>query len=123
MGAVVVAHHVQLYAPMRFGYLLEESQELTVAVPWVAGVRGDASGRDLQRGEQGRCAVADVIVGTSFGLAEADRVRIGHFLSQAPYAWRTVRALANLTGRPVGPVDSAFTAYQGEPGWDPQWTL
>jgi aspartate aminotransferase-like enzyme len=53
----------------------------------------------------------------------AGMVRIGHFLSQAPHAWRTVRALAAVTGRPVAPVDEAFAALLLEPGWDPQWTL
>ena len=73
VGGVVVAHHVQRDSGVRFGDQLEEGQELLVAMPGKAGVRGDAPGGDLQRGEQGRGAMADVVVGAPFGLAEADR--------------------------------------------------
>ena len=45
------------------GDLLQEPQELLVAVPRVAGVRGDLPGGDLQRGEQGGGAVALVVMG------------------------------------------------------------
>ena len=42
--------------------LLEEGQELGVAVAWGEGI-GDVAGGDLQRGEQGGGAVADIVVG------------------------------------------------------------
>ena len=54
------------------GDLLEEAQELLVAVPRVAGV-GDLAGGDLQRGEQGGGAVADVVVGLLLRQARAHR--------------------------------------------------
>ena len=43
VGGVVVGHHVQLHARAGLGDLLEEPQELSVAVPVVAGV-GDLPG-------------------------------------------------------------------------------
>jgi hypothetical protein len=46
-------------------------EELDIGVSWVGGVRADLSGRDLQRGEQGGGAVAQVVVGLSFGQAWA----------------------------------------------------
>src|SRR5215213_3349661 len=41
----------------------EEGEELDVAVPRVAGVGADLAGRNLQRGEQGGGAVANVVMG------------------------------------------------------------
>ncbi|MFJ8917319.1 hypothetical protein [Amycolatopsis sp. NPDC102389] len=55
------------------GYPLEESEELAVAVPWAAGIRGDPSGGDLQGGEQRGGAMAFVVVGKAFSLVEAHR--------------------------------------------------
>ena len=52
---------------------LRKSEEFAVAVPLVAGVRGDLSGGDLQRGEQGGGAVSLVIVGAEFGVVEPHR--------------------------------------------------
>jgi hypothetical protein len=62
VGGVVVDDDVQL--PTRIGLrdLLEECEELFVAVPRVAGV-GHFPGRDLQRGEQRGGAVPNVVVG------------------------------------------------------------
>src|SRR2546430_4118707 len=69
----VVTHHVQLDPGVGLGYLLEEGQELAVAVPWVAGIRGDPPGGDLQGSEQGGGAVTLVVVGTALGLVETHR--------------------------------------------------
>jgi len=62
VGGVVVAHEVQLALGVGLGYLLEEAQELLVAVPGEAGV-DDLVGGDVQRGEQGGGAVAELVVG------------------------------------------------------------
>jgi hypothetical protein len=62
VGGVVVQHHVQLPARVGRGDLLQERQELGVAVPGVAGV-GHLAGGDLQGGEQRGRAVAEVVVG------------------------------------------------------------
>ena len=70
VGGVVVHHDVQLAARVGLGDLLEEAQELVVAVPRVAGV-GDLAGRDLQGGEQGGGAVPLVVVGGLLGQARA----------------------------------------------------
>ena len=53
VGGVVVADDVKSLARVGLGDLLEEAQELLVAVPGVAGV-GHLAGRHLQRGEQPR---------------------------------------------------------------------
>jgi hypothetical protein len=66
VGGVVVADHVQLPARVGAGDLLEEGEELLVAVAGGAPV-DDVPGRDLQRGEQGRGAVPDVVVGALLG--------------------------------------------------------
>ena len=68
MGGVVVHDQVQLALGVGAGDLLEEAQELLVAVARVAGV-DDLAGRDLQGGEQGRGAVPDVVVGLLLGQA------------------------------------------------------
>ena len=70
MSGVVVTDHVQVLAGMG-GSLLQEAQELAA----VAGVAcaGDRAGGDLQHGEQGGGAVADVVVGLPFGDAWAHR--------------------------------------------------
>ena len=52
VGGVVVADHVQLPAWVAAGDLLEEGQELLVAMARGA-LADDVPGRDLQRGEQG----------------------------------------------------------------------
>ena len=44
-----------------------------MAVPGVAGVRGDLPGRDLEGGEQGGGSVALVVVGAALGQARAQR--------------------------------------------------
>ena len=72
VGGVVVADHVQLDAGVGGGDLLEELQELLVAVPGVAGV-GDLAGGDVQGGEQAGDAVPDVVVGLPLGDARAHR--------------------------------------------------
>ncbi len=72
VGGVVVADDVQRHARVGLGDLLEEFEELLVAVVGVAGV-GDFAGGDLQRGEQGGGAVADVVVGTACWQAWAHR--------------------------------------------------
>ena len=63
---VVVHHQVQLLVGIGPGDLLEEPQELLVAVPGQA-VPGDLSGRDVQGREQGGGAVTDVVVGAPLG--------------------------------------------------------
>jgi hypothetical protein len=55
------------------GDLLEEVQELGVAVPRAAGVGGDPAGGHLQRGDLGGGAVPQVVVGAPLGLAEPHR--------------------------------------------------
>ena len=52
MGGVVVADDVQPSPRVGLGDLLEEAQELLVAVPGQAGV-DDLAGGYLERGEQG----------------------------------------------------------------------
>ncbi len=76
VGAVVVAHDVQLAARVGLGDLLEELEELAVAVVLVAGV-GDLAGGDLQRGEQRGGAVTDVVVGAPCRQTGADRQHRG----------------------------------------------
>jgi hypothetical protein len=66
VGGVVVHHQVQLLVGVGAGDLLEEREELLVAVPRLAG-RGHRPGGDLQRREQGRDAVAEVVVGAPLG--------------------------------------------------------
>ena len=77
MGAVVVQHDVQVRAGMGGGDLFEEAQEFLVAVPGVAGVRGDLPGGDLQGGEQGGGAVPHVVVGAPGGQARPQRQHRG----------------------------------------------
>src|SRR6476659_9049094 len=62
VGGVVVADDVQPPPRVGLGDLLEETQELLVAVPGLAGV-DDLAGGHLQGGEQRGGAVADVVVG------------------------------------------------------------
>ncbi len=57
---------------MRGGDLLQELQELVVAVPGIAGIGGDLPGSDLQRGEQRGGAVALVVIGLP-GLGKPGR--------------------------------------------------
>jgi len=59
---------VQLAGGVGAGDLLEEPEELLVAVPRPAG-RGDLAGGDLQGGEQGAGGVPDVVVGALLGQA------------------------------------------------------
>ena len=73
MGAVVVAHDVQLDGRMGGGDLLEEREEFLVAVPRVAGIGGDLPGGHLQGGEQGGGAVPLVVMGAALGQAGAQR--------------------------------------------------
>ena len=63
VGAVVIAHDVQVNGRVGSGDLLQEPQELLVAVPRVAGVRGDLPGGHLQGGEQRGGAVPLVVMG------------------------------------------------------------
>src|ERR1022692_987611 len=69
VGPVVIQDDVQAGAGVGGGDLLEEPQELLVAVPGVTGVGGDLPGGDLQGGEQGGGAVALVVVGAAGGQA------------------------------------------------------
>ena len=71
VGGVVVDHDVQFAPRVGLGDLLEEPQELLVAVPVVAGVDHLAGG-DLECGEQGGGAVPDVVVGAA-GAARPQR--------------------------------------------------
>ena len=57
---VVVHHQVQFAVGVGAGDLAQEARELLVAVSGLAG-RGDLSGGDVQRREQGGGAVADVV--------------------------------------------------------------
>ncbi len=57
VGGVVVAHDMQVLAGVGGGDLVQEAQELAMAVAGVAGV-GDGAGGGLQGGEQGGGAVA-----------------------------------------------------------------
>ena len=68
MGCVVVDHHVQLLARVSAGHLLQEGEELLVAVKLIAGL-GHVSGGHLQGGEQGGGAVTHVVVRGSLGQA------------------------------------------------------
>jgi len=71
VGGVVVADHVQLHPRVGLGDLFEEAQELLMAMPGQTHLLDppgrahllDPPGRDLQRGEQGGGAVANVVVG------------------------------------------------------------
>jgi hypothetical protein len=62
VGAVVVAHDVQGRAGVGAGDLFEEGEELGMGVPVAAVLGGDFAGGDLQCGEQGGGAIADVVV-------------------------------------------------------------
>jgi hypothetical protein len=62
VGGVLVQHHMELPAGVGAGDQLEEGQELAVAVVRLQGV-GHPTGGDLQSGEQGGGAVADIVVG------------------------------------------------------------
>ncbi len=69
VGGVVVHHQVQLASVgVGAGDLLEEREELLWRWRGLQR-RGDLAGGDLQRGEQGRGAVPDVVVGAAFGQA------------------------------------------------------
>jgi hypothetical protein len=72
---------VQLAVGIGPGDLLEEGEELLVAVAGLAG-RGDLPGGDLQRGEQGGGAVPDVVVRAALGQPRLQR-RIGAVRSSA----------------------------------------
>ena len=76
---VVVQHHVQLSAGIGLGDLLQEVEELSLAVPFVALVDHLAGG-DLERGEQRGGAVALVVVGRLLRQPHAQRKdRCGRF--------------------------------------------
>ena len=66
VGGVVVADHVQLSARVGAGDLLEEGQELLVAVAGRALV-GEVSGGDLQGGNQRGRPVPEVVMGGLLG--------------------------------------------------------
>src|SRR4051794_7381716 len=59
VGGVVVDHHVQPASRIGGRHLLQEAEELLMAVPLGAGL-GHLAGRDLERGEQRGGAVPDV---------------------------------------------------------------
>jgi hypothetical protein len=63
VGPVVVQHDVQVSLRVGLGHVLEEGQELLVAVPGEGPV-GDPASRNLGS-EQGGRAVATVVVGPS----------------------------------------------------------
>ena len=67
-----VADHVQLGAWVGGGGLLQELQELLVAVPGVTGV-GDLAGGGVEGGEQAGDAVPGVVVGLPLGDAASHR--------------------------------------------------
>jgi hypothetical protein len=71
VGGVVVAEHLQAPAWVGAGDLLEEGQELAVAVAGSALV-GDLPGGDLQGGNQRGRAVPQRVVGALFGPAGPD---------------------------------------------------
>src|SRR5512135_3850433 len=68
VGGVVVDHDVQFAARIGAGDLLEERQELLMAVPVGAGL-GNLAGGYFQRGEQGRGAVPEVVEAGRLGVA------------------------------------------------------
>jgi Phage integrase family len=72
VGAVVVAHDVQLGARVRRRDLAQEFAELLVPVTGVAGV-GDLAGGDLQGGEQRGGSVPDVVMAALFGYPRPQR--------------------------------------------------
>ena len=76
VGGVVVHDQVDLGAVAGVGVgpgqVFQEAQELLVAVPVLADP-GDLAGGDLERGEQGGGAVADVVVGALLGMAGLHR--------------------------------------------------
>jgi len=72
VGGVVVHHQVQLLGGIGQRDVLEEAQELLMAVTVLADP-GDLAGGNLQRGEQGRGAVADIVMGAAFGAARLHR--------------------------------------------------
>ncbi len=86
MGGVVVADHVQRDPGVGAGDSLEERQELDVRVLLLAAV-GDQAGRDLQPGEQCRCAVADVVARLLLGHPGADRQDRGGAVRSKAWIW------------------------------------
>ena len=109
---VVVAHHVQLAARVFLGDLLEELQELGVAVPVVAGV-GDLAGGDFQGGEQRGGAVAHVVVG---GLSGSPG-RIGRIGAVRFRAWIWVFSPTHTHHRVLGRVQVQARRCRGP--WPP----
>ena len=69
---VVVTYHVQPHPRVGLGDLLEEAQELLVAVARLAQLL-DAAGGHLEGGEQGGGAMADVVMGGLLRQSEANR--------------------------------------------------
>jgi hypothetical protein len=72
VGRVVVHHQVQLAGGVGPRDLFEEGQKLLVPVPWLDR-GGDLPGGHLQRGEQGRGAMPDVVVAAALGQLRQDR--------------------------------------------------
>src|SRR5215203_5480473 len=72
VGGVVVTDQMQLLSRVGLRHLLEELQELLVAVSGQARLL-DPAGRDFEGGEQGRGAVPHVVVGGALGQPRADR--------------------------------------------------
>ena len=72
VGGVVVHHQVQLLVGVGAGDVFEESQKLLMAVAVLADA-GDLAGGDVQRSEEGRGAVADVVVGVPLGAVRLHR--------------------------------------------------
>jgi len=70
--SVVVQHDVQVSTWVGLRHTLEEAQELLVPVP-IEDLVGDAPGRDLERSEERRRPVADVVVRGSFRQSGPDR--------------------------------------------------
>lgn len=73
---VVVHHQVQFLFRVGTGHMLEETEELLVAVP-VLAEPGHLPGGDFQGGEQGGGAMADVVVAALLVVA---RLHHKHFL-------------------------------------------
>lgn len=92
VGGVVVHHQVQLLVRVCPRDVFEEHQKFLVTVPWPADP-GDLSGGDLEGCEQCRRAVADVVVGLSFGYPDLHRqCRCGPAPGSATFRPRTTRS-------------------------------
>jgi hypothetical protein len=129
VGGVVVADHVQPPARVGAGDLLEEGQELLVAVAGSALV-GDAPGGDLQGGKQRGRPVPQVVMGAllgppgpdpAHGLGTFQGLNLGllvHAEHHGPLRWVPVQAddVVDL-GRQLGSVENLKVSARQ--GWMP----